>query len=638
MPRWNEGLEGPALDVAGAPETTLRVDAGPGSGKTFALMRRACRLLEEGVDPRRVMAATFTRTSATDLKKALRALGVDGADSIRAVTLHGYSFGLLKRDDVFGWTQRHPRALLDFEQRFLLEDLVDPRFGGIRLKEERLHAFFADWARLQSEVPGWPDDPVDQAFHQALLAWLRFHRAMLIGELISLASAYLRNNPLTELDHVLVDEYQDLNRAEQQLVDLVAAGAALAVVGDEDQSIYAFRNAHPEGMQDFRNTHPGTRDIELLMCRRCPPNIVAMANSLIARNQFRAPRRLVSRGENPPGEVRIVQWQDAASEAAGLAQFIAGQVEDGTASAGEILVLTPRRYFGYQIRDQLRALDVASHSFFLEEELDGSPKDEQGCRAQQAYTLLNLLADPDDLVSLRCWCGFGSSSLNRAGWEKIVKFSGAETMSVQRVLERLSGEQLALPYTGNIVSRYRALKLRRQELGELTGQRLIEAIFPEAHDWAASLNRLAYQTAPDDCGALELRDALLVAITQPELPTNVDYVRVMSLHKSKGLTADLVIVAGAIQGCIPRIERDLTPVEEQRFHEEQRRLFYVAITRPRKTLIISSARALPRSAAYRMGVPVRGQNPDMARTIASVFIDELGADRPATIQGVELLR
>jgi ATP-dependent DNA helicase UvrD/PcrA len=280
MPRWNEGLEGPAVDVAGAPETTLRVDAGPGSGKTFALMRRACRLLEEGVDPRRVMAATFTRTSATDLKKALRALGVDGADSIRAVTLHGYSFGLLKRDDVFGWTQRHPRALLDFEQRFLLEDLVDPRFGGIRLKEERLHAFFADWARLQSEVPGWPDDPVDQAFHQALLAWLRFHRAMLIGELISLASAYLRNNPLTELDHVLVDEYQDLNRAEQQLVDLVAAGAALAVVGDEDQSIYAFRNAHPEGMQDFRNTHPGTRDIELLMCRRCPPNIVAMANSL----------------------------------------------------------------------------------------------------------------------------------------------------------------------------------------------------------------------------------------------------------------------------------------------------------------------------------------------------------------------
>jgi DNA helicase-2/ATP-dependent DNA helicase PcrA len=228
-------------------------------------MRRACRLLEEGVDPRRVMAATFTRTSATDLKKALRALGVDGADSIRAVTLHGYSFGLLKRDDVFGWTQRHPRALLDFEQRFLLEDLVDPRFGGIRLKEERLHAFFADWARLQSEVPGWPDDPVDQAFHQALLAWLRFHRAMLIGELISLASAYLRNNPLTEFDHVLVDEYQDLNRAEQQLVDLVAAGAALAVVGDEDQSIYAFRNAHPEGMQDFRNTHPGTRDIELLV-------------------------------------------------------------------------------------------------------------------------------------------------------------------------------------------------------------------------------------------------------------------------------------------------------------------------------------------------------------------------------------
>jgi superfamily I DNA/RNA helicase len=585
------------------------------------------------------MAATFTRTSATDLKKALRALGVDGVDAIRAVTLHGYCFGLLRRDDVFGWTQRHPRALLDFEQRFLLEDLVDPRFGGIRLRGKRLHAFFADWARLQSEVPGWPTDPVDRAFHQALLSWLRFHRAMLIGELISLANAYLRNNPQSEFDHILADEYQDdLNRAEQQLVDLITVDAAVAVVGDEDQSIYAFRNAHPEGMQEFRNTHPGTRDIELLTCRRCPPNIVTMANSLIARNQFRSPRRLLPQEENPAGETRIVQWRDAAGEATGLAQYIAGQIESGRVNVGEVLVLTPRRFFGYQIRDQLRALDVPSHSFFLEEELEGNPKDEESCRAQQAYSLLNLLADADDLVSLRCWCGFGSSSLNLPGWTKIREYSGTESISVQEVLDRLDRKQLALPHTNNIVNRYRTLKQRRTGLAGLAGQRLIEAIFPLAEDWSESLNQLAYQTAPAGCGPEELRDALLVAITQPELPTDVDYVRVMSLHKSKGLTADLVIVAGAIQGCIPRIERNLEPIDEQRFHEEQRRLFYVAITRPRKTLIISSARAIPRSAAYRMGVPVRGNDPNMARTIASVFIDELGVDRPPTIQGVELLR
>ena len=143
---------------------------------------------------------------------------------------------------------------------------------------------------------------------------------------------------------------------------------------------------------------------------------------------------------------------------------------------------------------------------------------------------------------------------------------------------------------------------------------------------------------PADCGPVELRDALLAAITQPELPTHVDYVRVMSLHKSKGLTADLVIVAGAIQGCIPRIDQELSGAELQRHHEEQRRLFYVAITRPRRMLIVSSARAVPRSAAYQMGVPVRGRDPHNAITIASEFINELGETRPATVRGEELLR
>jgi hypothetical protein len=99
-------------------------------------MRRACRLLEDGFDPRRIMAVTFTRTSAGDLKRALGELGVEGAEAIRATTLHGYCYALLKRDDVFEWTQRHPRPLLDFERRFLIEDLTGEGFGGVRAKKK----------------------------------------------------------------------------------------------------------------------------------------------------------------------------------------------------------------------------------------------------------------------------------------------------------------------------------------------------------------------------------------------------------------------------------------------------------------------------------------------------------------------
>ena len=162
---WNEGLEGPALDIAGSDVNRLLVDAGPGAGKTFALMRRVCRLLEdEGVAPEKIFVGTFTRTSATDLKAELTKLGSDGVEAVYAGTLHAFCFGLLSRDDVFEQTQRIPRPLLKFEERFLLEDLRGDGFGGIKAKRERLEAFNTQWARLQTDDPGWLRDSNKTAF------------------------------------------------------------------------------------------------------------------------------------------------------------------------------------------------------------------------------------------------------------------------------------------------------------------------------------------------------------------------------------------------------------------------------------------------------------------------------------------
>lgn len=105
----------------------------------------------------------------------------------------------------------------------------------------------------------------------------------------------------------------------------------------------------------------------------------------------------------------------------------------------------------------------------------------------------------------------------------------------------------------------------------------------------------------------------------------------MSLHKSKGLTADLVVVVGCMEGLIPFIDSDLP--QPDRSLEEQRRLFYVAITRPRQTLVLSSATHLPRDLAYRMRVPVRGRRGAHVTTIASRFLTELGPTRPRAIAG-----
>src|SRR5262245_14258765 len=97
---WNDNLAGPALRVASVCASPLRVRAGPGTGKTFALMRRIARLLEEGAVPEQVLLSTFTRTAATDLKAAVAALDAPGAHSVRATTIHGLCFGLLSRNEV----------------------------------------------------------------------------------------------------------------------------------------------------------------------------------------------------------------------------------------------------------------------------------------------------------------------------------------------------------------------------------------------------------------------------------------------------------------------------------------------------------------------------------------------------------
>jgi len=126
---WDDGLVGPALQVAGNRNSPLRVVAGPGTGKTFALMRRATRLIEEEEDPRRILVCTFTRTAADDISREILSLGVRGATNIVAGTLHAFCFRFLAREDIFSDTGRFPRPLLDYETRFMLEDLKQQGLG-----------------------------------------------------------------------------------------------------------------------------------------------------------------------------------------------------------------------------------------------------------------------------------------------------------------------------------------------------------------------------------------------------------------------------------------------------------------------------------------------------------------------------
>lgn len=645
---WDERLKGPAYDIAASAARRLRVRAGPGTGKTYALMRRVARLLEEGVRPRKILVCTFTRVAAEDLKRELENLDAPGAEKVWATTIHSLCFSMLSRSDVLVATGRTARTLLDYEVRFLLEDL-GAGFGRLSERRKLLKAYEAAWARRQDDVPGFPDEARDRAFQASLLAWLRFHEAMLIGELVPEALRYLEDNPLAPelrtFSHVVVDEYQDLNVAEQHVTDALSLNAGLTVVGDENQSIYSFKHANPEGIEDFGKSHCGTKDKGLETCRRCPHRVLSMANSLIRHNELRSERELLPFSGAKKARVRVVQWRSVDEEAGGLAEVVSASIQAGEVAAGKVLVLAPNRVFANPIRDALQSAGVPAESLFQEKELDGSRGEKGNLRAEEALTLLTLAANPEDLVALRCWSGLAvRTSYGCAAWRRVRERCEESGLSALDVLAEVRDGRTKWPGSWRFRRRLQELETRLAELSGASGSALMEAVFPRRCSDLAGLRSSAeavLRDSPDaireSMGAKELARRVRERVGQPELPADVDYVRVMSLHKSKGLTVDMVVIAGFVQGALPRIGRDGKGTTARDALEEQRRLLYVALTRTRQFLILSSVLRLRGEDAHKMGIP-GAQRGKVWSVGTSRFLRELGMAAPRPIPGDELVR
>lgn len=637
---WDDGLKGKALEIARSKAKRLRVIAGPGTGKSFAMKRRVARLLEQGVPAKNILAVTFTRTAAAALVKDLTNLGINGCENVRVGTLHSLCFSILRRNEVFSFLQRKANPLITFSDhgvlRYhgapLLQDLDAPqKFGDKRAKARRIRAFEAAWARLQSETAGWPTSSVDKAFEEKLLGWLTFHDAMLVGELVLLTLRYLRSNPtapeLTKFKHVIVDEYQDLNKAEQELIDLLGGKSSIAAVGDPDQSIYSFRYANPQGIMQFASSHEGLEEKDLDKCRRCPKTVVEMANNLIMNNYLGGfQSRLEPLPKKPKGEVHIVQWNDLQEQTTGITTFVKYLVEKRGYAPGEILILSPRRQIGYAIRDAIAKKKIQCHSFFNEESLEDD-------EAQVAFTLLSLLVDNEDKVALRFWLGFGSHTWLENQYSMLRQYCETSGDSPWQVLESVSQGTLTFKKITDLEVRFAMLMEELNKLIGLDGKKLIDKLFPEGASWALPLREASLADSGGSMSPEAILERLRRMITQPEVPESPDFVRIMSLHKAKGLTAKVTIVLGVNQGLVPGLQEDGTPVEKQEALKENRRVFYVAITRPTEILCISSFRMIEKKLAYRMGVITRRSSGTYAPVISSQFIDELGPSAPKVQEG-----
>jgi DNA helicase-2/ATP-dependent DNA helicase PcrA len=546
---WNDDLApgSPAYGIAVANGRFVRVIAGPGTGKSFALKRRVARLLEEGENPRRILPVTFTNVAAEDLQREMLLVGVPGCEEIRGSTLHSLCMRILSQQNVLEAIGRVPRPLNRFEMEPLLYDLPN-MFGDKRARAKRIRAYEAAWARLQHDTPGHALGADDQAFEAALIGWLRFHRGMLIGEIIPHVYRYLRDNPAAQeralFDHILVDEYQDLNKVEQAVIHLLGEAAEMCVVGDDDQSIYSFKYAHPAGIREFDDTHRPTEDHQVLECRRCPTRIVEMANSLIRNNIDREPRQLESCEQNGPGEVSIIQYDTLQDEAVGIAELVRDLIDDRGYRPQDILILAQRRSVGNPIHDALQGRNIPSKSYYQEGLLDN-------VAAQERLAVLKLFSDFHDHIALRWLLGYGSGDFRKNAYARLRSHCEQNGVEPWAALEQLAAGELRIPYVQPLVEQFRSLRAELDGLRQLEGLQEFVPVWSENHiDENDPFHDLVLELSltvdtPDD-----LLGAVIEAVSQPEIPPDVTEVRIMSLHKSKGLNSPVVVIAGCVEGLL----------------------------------------------------------------------------------------
>jgi len=318
---WDEGLRDEQTTVAGRNRGHAVLLAGPGTGKTFVLVRRVEYLVEAGgVPPRQISALTFTRAAAAEMRnRLLDRLGERG-DEVRVSTLHSFALRELLRQGAAG-LPLPVRVVGDWEERWIVvEELASLLGRRVKSVQDAITRLADDWDTLAADGAGWEQGFADPQF---LGAW-REHREIygytlrseLVYQLLCELRANPRFSPIPPATVMLVDEYQDLNLCDLTTIRTLSerSDAEVFAAGDDDQSIYSFRHAHPIGIRRFTEDYDGASNPILRECLRCGEQIVQLANWLIAQEVGRVPKELISVTEWP-AEVHLIRFANQDEEA-----------------------------------------------------------------------------------------------------------------------------------------------------------------------------------------------------------------------------------------------------------------------------------------------------------------------------------
>jgi DNA helicase II / ATP-dependent DNA helicase PcrA len=614
-------------------EGPLLVVAGAGSGKTRVLTHRVAHLIAAvGVQPNEILAITFTNKAAAEMRSRLEDLLPEVARRIWILTFHAACGRILRREA--------PR--LGYKTNFTIYDSADQ----VRLVKQCLEELERDPKRFPAKgihehisaaknqliSPAEYRNRVDSFYDQTVADVYDLYQRRLFAanavdfdDMLMLTVDVLERFPEAKerwqkaFRYVLVDEYQDTNHAQYRLLQLVAEKHRnVCVVGDPDQSIYAFRGADIRNILEFERDFGETTTIPLEQNYRSTNTVLRAANAVIANNSERKPKNLWSDlGDGDP--VRVLEVEDEHAEARFVASEIAGLVDQGV-NGSEIAVF-------YRTNAQSRVLEDILVRQEIPYQVIGGPRFYERAEVKDLIAYLQVIDNPFDAVSLqrianRPRRGIGDASLARLQayadnhgfslWEALefpeeAGLGPAQVRAVQALRTLLQSLQAG------------ALELAVDELVERTLDRsgyltALEAERTiEAQGRIENLQELVgvaqeYQASAPEPNLSTFLQEISLFSDQDALRDQQSLVTLMTLHNAKGLEFRAVFMIGMEEGVFPHSRS----IEENSL-EEERRLAYVGMTRAKEwlTLTHASARALYGNRNY---------------NLPSRFLDELPQD------------
>jgi DNA helicase II / ATP-dependent DNA helicase PcrA len=478
--------------------TACRIVGGVGCGKTQMLIERVVAAAEAasaaassgaqgstpaGAAANSILALCASPQAALAFGQRLAAANPAAAAAATVTTPRALALSVLSDAEAIRWSGRDPRILTAYEELFLLEDM---KVSGLRPKRlrEMLKFFYRSWTELADDE-NWLLAGEETNIHDLLKANLSFMRVIAEPEAANLAVNYLRSHEGARVahgfDHVFFDDYQLASRASQQLAGLVAR-ESITIAGDRAACVQVYDSyPYAAGIEEFASEHPGAENVELHECHNCGASAAA-ANALqdelaecaekAAANaaaiaaasaaaadgsagaangaadadatpeKAPAPAPILASANSDAGETVVLNFDRPEDEFIGLGEYVSGLVGEGI-SADEIVIATPNGTWGRNLGKASASAGVPTAVLPDRQPVRGDIRDNAKCVPAHVLTALDLVADPNNALAWRCWCGYNDWLANSSAMSNLRDFADERKLGLVDALSEVAGAQQA---------------------------------------------------------------------------------------------------------------------------------------------------------------------------------------------------